>query len=243
MEPLLILGAKSDMAWATAQKFASEKHPIILAGRDIDALKIMQTDLIIRFEVEVEVVYFDALDINSHVTFFENLTVKPQIISCFFGLMLDQQVAEKDFASAQAIISTNYTGAVSILNCATQYLITSGTGCIIGVSSVAGERGRMSNFIYGSAKAGFTAYLSGLRNKLSHYKIHVLTVKPGFVNTSMTAELPLPKLLTAEPEEVAKDIYKGWKNKKNTIYTKWFWRYIMLIIKLIPEPVFKKLKL
>ncbi len=243
MEPILILGAKSDIAWATAQKFAAEKHPVILAGRDLNALKFMQNDLKIRFEVEVEVVFFDALDFESHINFFQNLFLNPGIITCFFGLLGEQQHAEKDFTSAKAIIETNYTGAVSILNHGANYLINKANGCIIGVSSVAGDRGRMSNFIYGSAKAGFTAYLSGLRNRLNHVNIHVITVKPGFVNTSMTAEIPTPKLLTAEPENVAKDIYKGWKNKKNVVYSKWFWRYIMVIITLIPEAVFKKLKL
>jgi short-subunit dehydrogenase len=108
---------------------------------------------------------------------------------------------------------------------------------------VAGERGRQSNYFYGSAKAGFTAYLSGLRNRLFTEKVHVLTVKPGFVYTKMTENLPLPKLLTAVPEDVAKVVYSGVMKKKNVVYVKWFWRWIMLIIKSIPEFMFKKMKL
>jgi short-subunit dehydrogenase len=118
-----------------------------------------------------------------------------------------------------------------------------GHGMIIGISSVAGERGRQSNYIYGSAKAGFNAYLSGLRNRLSKRGVHVMTVLPGFINTKMTASLDLPGLLTAQPEEVAEDIYKAFQKKKNFLYTKWFWRWIMLIIKYIPEPVFKRMGL
>jgi short-subunit dehydrogenase len=117
------------------------------------------------------------------------------------------------------------------------------SGTIIGISSVAGERGRMSNYLYGSAKAGFTAYLSGLRNRLFHTGVHVMSVQPGFVYTRMTESLTLPPLLTAKPEQVAADIYKAAAGGKNVIYTKWFWRYIMLIIKSIPEFMFKKLKL
>jgi short-subunit dehydrogenase len=113
----------------------------------------------------------------------------------------------------------------------------------VGISSVAGNRGRQSNYIYGSAKAGFTAYLSGLRNKLYHSKVHVLTVLPGFVNTRMTENLNLPKLLTAQPDEVGAAIYKAVKNKKDVLYVKWFWRWIMLIITSIPESMFKKRKL
>ena len=116
-------------------------------------------------------------------------------------------------------------------------------GTIVGISSVAGERGRQSNYLYGSAKAGFTAYLSGLRNRLFHKGVHVVTVQPGFVYTSMTENLKLPALLTAKPEDVADAVYQRCKKKKNIIYVKWFWRWIMLIIKIIPEFMFKKLKL
>src|SRR5690606_12784913 len=116
-------------------------------------------------------------------------------------------------------------------------------GTIVGISSVAGERGRQSNYLYGSAKAGFTAYLSGLRNALFSDNVHVVTVLPGFVYTKMTENLNLPKLLTAQPSEVADAIYAAVQKKKNTIYVRWFWKWIMLIIKCIPEFIFKKLKL
>jgi len=137
----------------------------------------------------------------------------------------------------------NYTGAVSILNIVANYYVSQQKGIIAGISSVAGERGRQSNYFYGSAKAGFTAYLSGLRNRLFHQQVHVLTVQPGFVYTRMTEGLPLPRLLTATPEKVADSIYLAIRKKKNVIYVKWFWRWIMLIIKCIPEFLFKKLKL
>ena len=114
------------------------------------------------------------------------------------------------------------------------------SGFIIGISSVAGDRGRKKNYIYGSAKAGFTEYLSGLRNRLFESNVHVMTVKPGFVDTHMTENMELPKRLTAQPDEVAEDIYRSWTKKKNVIYTKRIWGIIMLVIKHIPEFMFKK---
>ncbi|MBN8787909.1 MAG: SDR family NAD(P)-dependent oxidoreductase, partial [Terrimonas sp.] len=111
---------------------------------------------------------------------------------------------------------------------------------IAGISSVAGERGRQNNYIYGSAKAGFTAYLSGLRNKLYKDNVHVVSVLPGFVYTKMTEHLKLPKLLTATPEDVATYTYNAIIKRKDIIYIKWFWKWIMFIIKCIPETIFKK---
>jgi short-subunit dehydrogenase len=140
-------------------------------------------------------------------------------------------------------INANYTGAVSILNIISADYASRQSGSIIGISSVAGNRGRQSNYIYGSAKAGFTAYLSGLRNKMYHSKVHVLTVLPGFVYTKMTEHLKLPKPLTANPEEVASAVFNGVKSRKNIVYVKWFWRWIMLIITSIPESMFKKKKM
>ena len=122
-------------------------------------------------------------------------------------------------------------------------MASSGEGTIVGISSVAGDRGRQSNYIYGSAKAAFTAYLSGLRNDMYHKGVHVLTVKPGFVATRMTEHLDLPGPITAQPDEVADKIIKGIEKKKNIIYVRWMWRYIMLIITLIPEFIFKRLKM
>jgi short-subunit dehydrogenase len=130
-----------------------------------------------------------------------------------------------------------------MLNLLSRAFVKRGSGTIVGISSVAGDRGRKSNYIYGSAKAGFTAYLSGLRNELFHSGVHVVSVLPGFVNTNMTAGLKLPPLITAQPEEVASAIYQAIRKKKNVVYVKWMWRYIMCIIKSIPEFIFKKMKL
>lgn len=243
MATVLILGASSDMAMAIARKFASEKFDIQLAARNTDNITSLQSDIVIRYQVQCSLHVFDATKFETHATFFQELVPKPEITVCVFGYMGDHQKAIGRQQEAMSIIHTNYTGAVSILNECANYYSAQKKGTIVGISSVAGERGRQSNYIYGSAKAGFTAFLSGLRNRLFKDNVHVVTVLPGFVYTRMTEELNLPKLLTAQPSEVGEAVYKAVLRKKNIIYVRWFWRYIMLIIKSIPEFIFKKLKL
>ena len=243
MPTVLILGAGSDMAVAIARQFAGEKYDIQLAARNAASLYALQQDLQIRHHIKATSHAFDATDFAIHAPFYAALPVKPDLTICVFGYLGEQEKAQSDWTEAARIIHTNYTGAVSILNIVADDYAAKGNGTIIGISSVAGERGRQSNYIYGSAKAGFTAYLSGLRNRLFHKGVHVLSVQPGFVYTRMTEHLKLPALLTAQPEQVAASVYRAAKAKKNTVYTKWFWRYIMLIIKSIPEGMFKKMKL
>lgn len=243
MPTVLILGAGSDMAVAIAKKFAAEKYNIQLAARNSSRLQPLQSDLAIRYNITSSLHEFDAEKTETHASFYTSLPVKPDITICAFGYLGDQKLAETDWKECHRTIQVNYTGAVSILNIVANDYVAKSAGVIAGISSVAGERGRQSNYIYGSAKAGFTAYLSGLRNRLFHHKVHVLSVQPGFVYTRMTEGMPLPKLLTAKPEEVAGAVYKAILDKKNTIYVKWFWRWIMLVIKSIPEFMFKKGKL
>ena len=243
MPTILILGAASDMAIAIAKKFGSAGWEIQLAARHPDRCSDQAADLRIRYGVNCRVLAFDALDFNSHKAFFESINPKPDVVACVFGYLGDNEKGLADWEEAKRILDTNYTGAVSILNEVSVSFEKRNSGTIVGISSVAGERGRQSNFLYGSAKAGFTAYLSGLRNRLAHAQIHVMTVQPGFVYTRMTEGLPLPKMLTADPSEVGEAVFIGVKKKKNIIYVRWFWRWIMLIIKSIPEGIFKKLKL
>ncbi|RPE08212.1 SDR family oxidoreductase [Chitinophaga lutea] len=240
---VLILGAGSDMAVAIARKYAQGRYAIQLAARRPEELQALQHDLQIRYDVPVSTHAFDALDFDSHAAFYQSLPIKPMIVVCVFGYLGNQEEGQRNWDEAARILHTNYTGAVSILNIVAEEMAAHNSGTIIGISSVAGERGRMSNYLYGSAKAGFTAYLSGLRNRLFHAGVHVMSVQPGFVYTRMTENLTLPPLLTAKPEQVADDIFNAADAKKNVIYTRWFWRYIMLIIKSIPEFIFKKLKL
>ena len=158
------------------------------------------------------------------------------------GSLGDQKACERDFALTEAEFRTNCLGAMSFLSQLANYFEPKKTGHIIAISSVAGDRGRQSNYIYGASKAGLTAFLQGLRNRLYPHGVHVLTVKPGFVDTPMTAHLK-KGLLMATPDAVARDILRAAAQRRGVLYTPWFWRWIMLIIKLIPETIFQRLKL
>jgi len=243
MPTILILGASSEMGFEIARKYAMQKFDVQLAGRQIDALRPLQSDLQIRYGVQSSVHQFDAMDLASHEAFYDSLPVKPDVTASIVGYMNDNEKVIASQDETVRTITTNFTGPVSMLNIIAADYAARKSGTIIGISSVAGLRGRQSNYIYGSAKAGFTAYLSGLRNKLYHDGVHVVTVLPGFVYTRMTAHLQLPPLLTAKPEDVANAVYKAHQKKKNVIYVKWFWKWIMLIITSIPESMFKKKKL
>jgi decaprenylphospho-beta-D-erythro-pentofuranosid-2-ulose 2-reductase len=243
MPNVLILGAGSDMAVAIARKFAADGFGVQLAARSADRLKPLQSDLAIRYNSACSLHEFDAERPDTHDAFLNTLPSLPDVSISVFGFLGDQQKAESDWEECHRILQVNFVGAVSILNRIAEKYIAGGHGTIVGISSVAGERGRKSNYLYGSAKAGFTAYLSGLRNRLFSKGIHVLTVQPGFVYTKMTEHLTLPAPLTATPEQVAAAIATAVRKKKNIIYVKWFWRWIMLVIRCIPEPVFKKMNL
>ena len=243
MKYILILGATSDIAKATAHEYARKGYGLQLAARNRDKLEVIAKDLRIRHDLPVDCFYFDALDYSSHETFWRKLPQRPDVTLCAFGYLGNQEKGQQEWEEARQIVEANYTGAVSILNIVAQTYEEQERGTIIGISSVAGERGRASNYLYGSAKAGFTAYLSGLRNRLSKKGVHVLTVKPGFVRTKMTEGLDLPSPLTAEAEQVAKAIYKGARAKKDVIYTLAVWQLIMQNIRLIPESIFKKMNL
>ncbi len=243
MKWLLILGAQSDMAKAIARKFAANGTNLYLAHLDKKEIDDFARDIEIRNGVKAIPLDFDAVKYKSHQKFYSSLPEKPDGAIAVFGYLGDNQKGIHDFVETEKIIDVNYKGAISILNIAAEDFQNRKSGFIAAVSSVAGDRGRQSNFLYGSAKAGLTTYLSGLRNLLSKSGVQVLTIKPGFVNTQMTAGMELPKILTAEPERVADDVFKAWKKKKNVIYTMPVWRYIMMIIIHIPEFIFKKLSL
>jgi decaprenylphospho-beta-D-erythro-pentofuranosid-2-ulose 2-reductase len=243
MASVLILGATSDIGVAIARKFAFHSFDVLLAARKPEQLKALESDIRIRYRVNCNSLAFDALQYHSHAGFFESLQPKPDVSVCVFGILDDEELAFDDWQLTERMINTNYTGAVSILNVIAKNYITQKKGTIIGISSVAGDRGRASKLIYASTKAAFSTYLSGLRNKCFKERVHVMTVQPGFVYTKMTETQSLPALITSTPVQVADLIYNAYLKRKNIIYVKWFWRYIMLVIEAIPEFQFKKMKL
>jgi decaprenylphospho-beta-D-erythro-pentofuranosid-2-ulose 2-reductase len=238
-----ILGARSEMAMAIAHRFAKEGYDIQLAARNADTLAADTSDIELRYGAVVSQHEFDALDIASHEAFVEHLPVLPDIAVCAVGYMGEQAESERDTQAASLVMRSNYEGPASILAVYANHFEERGTGCLVGISSVAGERGRATNYVYGSAKAGFTAFLSGLRNRLAKKNVHVVTVLPGFVATKMTEGMDLPAKLTAQPEEVASVMLKAVQKKQNIIYVKPIWQLIMMIIRNIPERVFKVMKI
>lgn len=243
MNKVLLLGANSDISRAMAEQIAASGKDLVLAARKGHELEPMQKDLQIRYGVNVALRDFDASQVSAHRDWVNALPDGIDTAVIVFGYLGDQEKASVEWQEAEKIIMSNYTGAVSIGSALAEYFIRHGKGMIVGISSVAGERGRGSNFYYGSAKAGFSTWLSGLRNSLYSKGIHVMTVKPGFMDTKMTAGLDLPPALTSSPEKAAKQILRGIRKKKNVIYVSPIWAIIMLVIKLIPESIFKRLKL
>lgn len=240
--PVLIIGARSDIGRALARRYAEAGCAIILAARDAARLEDDRADLVNRYGARVAALECDVTD-PCPERFFALLPEPPGTVVMVAGLLGDQAESAGDSAAAARVMAANYAGPALFLLAGARFLERRGEGCIIGISSVAGDRGRASNFIYGSAKAGLTAFLSGLRGSLAARGVHVITVKPGFVATGMTAGMKLPPLLTAQPDEVARAILGAQRARRNILYVKPVWRLIMAIIRLVPEPVFKRLSL
>lgn len=228
---------------AVARRFAADGHPVQLAARNAAGLEADGADMALRHQVPVSLHEFDALDVAGHDRFVDALPSLPGIAVCAVGLMGDQAVNEQDGAAAVMVMRSNFEGPANVLAVLANRFVQRGHGTLVGISSVAGERGRATNYVYGSAKAGFTAFLSGLRNRLAARGVHVVSVLPGFVATRMTEGMKLPGRLTAQPDEVANAIAKAVATGRNIVYVRPVWQLIMLIIRNIPEPIFKRLKL
>ena len=249
---VLVVGATSSIARAISEQFASAGYEIVLAGRDTGELERTAADLRVRCSARVRVTRFDATDFVSHDALVGQAGESAPgglggVVVCH-GYMAEQLEAENDFDLARRMIEVNYTSAVSLLErAAARFEATTppeGTPprFICGLSSVAGDRGRRSNYLYGSTKAAFSTYLQGLSDRLSSSGVHVLTVKAGPIDTAMTFGRRHGFLL-AQPHRVAEDVYRAVVKGRNVVYTPWFWRWIMLVIRLLPDPVFKRLRL
>lgn len=240
---VLILGARSDMANALAHKFASEGCSIQLAARNVQSLQSDKADIELRYKGSVSLHEFDVLDTLQYDTFISSLPILPDTVICAVGYMGDQSTNETQTESIAHVIRTNYEGPAAIFSLLALQFEARGHGTLVGICSVAGLRGRASNYIYGSAKAGFIAFLSGLRNRLFKKGVHVVTVLPGFVATRMTQDMDLPAKLTAQPNEVADAIWTSVIKKKNTVYVRRIWWPIMFVISSLPEFIFKRTNL
>lgn len=244
---VVILGSASTVARSIAHTFGRAGYAMILADFDREENDRIAQDVRVRFDVPCHAAFFDATDFDSHAAFAESCREQlggwPEGVVLCFGYMPVQTEAQADFAKARRAIDTNFTGAVSIIERFAAVFEQRKSGFIAALSSVAGDRGRQSNYIYGASKGGLTVYLGGLRNRLNASNVQVLTVKPGFMDTKMTYGLPLPGPLVATPEQAAQDIFRAIQKRKNTVYVRFFWQFIMLIIRHIPEWQFKKMNI
>ncbi|HSF90997.1 MAG TPA: SDR family NAD(P)-dependent oxidoreductase [Paracoccaceae bacterium] len=240
----IILGASSSMARAFARKAATEGCNLLLAGRDLTDLRQSAKDCVLRGAPSAKAVKFDARLPAGFAPILETAGNWDGAINVavFVSSMPEQADVDADPSILDLTIQDGFTGPTRFLHMIAPMMEDRGCGTIVGIGSVAGDRGRVGNYVYGATKAGFATYLSGLRNRLARKGVHVLTVKPGFVDTTMTWGLD-GLFLVAAPADVADAIWRAIAKQRNEIYLPFFWRYIMLIIRHIPEMIFKKLSI
>jgi short-subunit dehydrogenase len=240
----LILGASSAIGRAFAREAAARGAAIILAGRDQPDLARTQADIQIVSGATCTMAHFDALDHAGHPALAAAMATVPGVlnVALLFGIMPDQASMDADVDQALSCIETGLCGAVSILHRLAPEFERRRAGTIIGFGSVAGDRGRLKNYVYGATKAGLHTYLAGLRNRLARSNVHVMTVKPGFVDTAMTFGLP-GVFLVAQPDAVARACLDAAAKKRDILYVPFFWQVIMLIIRAVPERLFKRLSI
>jgi decaprenylphospho-beta-D-erythro-pentofuranosid-2-ulose 2-reductase len=242
MNRVLILGATSPIARALAIRFASDGAHLYLAARDADEARRVAEDVGARAGVSALSGTFDAADFAAHDEFIRHVATTlgglDGVVVCF-GTLGDEDAAQTDPTDALATINQNFTGAVSLITLAARHLEQQGSGFIIAIGSVAGERGRKKNYVYGSAKGALATFTQGLRGRLAASDVHVMTVKLGTVDTRMTWGRE-GALLTIAPTKAADLIYAAYRKRAEVVYVPWFWRLIMGAIRLIPESRFKR---
>lgn len=234
---VLILGANSDVAKECIRQYVKKGFSVIATSRNTDALKDFVKEN--ALELKVSILYFDAVDFDSHRKFYDELYVKPHIVVYAAGFLVDNGKALHDFKGARQMMLVNYMGAVSILNIIAMDKNNSNLERIIGLSSLSGVRGRKSNFIYGSTKAAFTQYLAGLRQELASRKIIVNALVIGYIRTKINKGLKLNESLIMEPGYVAKFIVNA--GNSFTIVPNLKWKMIHFILKILPENLVARL--
>lgn len=245
MKKILVIGASSAIAEHCIRIWAQRGDALYLVGRNHERLQIIANDAGVRGASQVDHYSMDLNEIDHHAKLIE-LAIAAlghiDIVLIAHGTLSNQKACEQSVEETLAEIKTNALSSISLLTHLANYLETRRSGSIAVISSVAGDRGRASNYVYGSAKAMITAFISGLRQRLHQSNVTVTTIKPGFVDTPMTAEFK-KGVLWAKPASVAASIVKAIDAKKDEVYVPTFWWAVMLIIKGIPTSVFKKLKL
>lgn len=246
MKKWIILGATSAIAQAITRIWASREYKMFLVARNEAHLAMIKEDLNVRGAGQIECYQMDANEFARHQTMLkearETLGGVDGILIAH-GTLPDQTVCEQDFELTRKEIETNAISILSMLTEVANQFEQQGYGDIAVISSVAGDRGRQSNYVYGTAKAAVSTFLQGLRNRLASKGVHVLTIKPGFVDTPMTAAFDKGGPLWSTPDQIAHGIVNAIDKRRNVVYVPWFWWVIMTVIRHIPESIFKKMNL
>jgi short-subunit dehydrogenase len=240
---ILVLGATSAIALATMRVFASRGASFYLVARNEQKLATVASDLQVRGATRVHTCVLDLDDVTKHVPILVDADRLLQGLDIAFlahGVLGDQAAAERDYLIAEQVLRTNLLSPISLVTWLANYFAERKRGTIAVLSSVAGDRGRKMNYVYGATKSGISAFLQGVRNRVDRLGVNVITVKPGFVATPMTAHLP-GGILFATPDRVARGIVKSIDRRKDVVYVPGYWRLIMWVVRCIPERIFKRL--
>jgi short-subunit dehydrogenase len=245
MKKILVIGATSAIAEQCARIWAARGDAIYLVARNQERLKAIASDLKVRGAAQVDTYRIDLNDIDSHIVLLDAAELAMGGIDTMLiahGTLSNQEICEKNVEDMLAEIKTNALSVISLLTLIANRFEAKRAGSIAVISSVAGDRGRASNYVYGSAKALVTTFTSGLRQRLYKSNVAVVTIKPGFVDTPMTASTK-KGLLWAKPDAVAEKIVQAIDKRKEEVYVPAFWWAAMAIIKVIPKNIFKKIKI
>jgi decaprenylphospho-beta-D-erythro-pentofuranosid-2-ulose 2-reductase len=245
MPRVLIIGATSAIAQEVAKIYAASGSQLFLVARNSQKLEQVVQDLNVRGAETVDNLSLDLTNIESHkqiVTTADKFMSGIDIVLIAHGTLPDQKNCEISVNDTMQELQINFLSTISLLTLLANYFEKQGSGCLAVISSVAGDRGRQSNYVYGAAKGGLSIFLQGLRNRLSKAGVCVLTIKPGFVISPMTTEFK-KGILWVQPKKIANNIVSAIHKRKNVVYVPWFWRWIMLIIRNIPESIFKRMSL
>lgn len=245
MKNIVIFGATSAIAKAVARLYAKEGNRLFLVGRNLEQTQTLASDLNVRGAKEVNYAIADLANIEEHpalITTIKQTVSKIDIALLAHGILPNQAECNQDVKKTVDAMTVNFISPISLLTLLANEMQAQGAGVIAVISSVAGDRGRQSNYVYGAAKGGLSIFLQGLRNRLHATGVAVVTIKPGFVDTPMTASFK-KGALWAKPEQVAKGIVKAIEKRRDEVYLPSFWKWIMFIIRQIPESLFKRLSL
>jgi len=246
MRKILIIGATSAIAEAAARIFATRGEALFLVARNAEHLRAVVADLNIRGAARADSTTLDVTDFAAHEAVIEKAERDLggiDIALIAHGTLSDQAQCEQSVDVMRREFDINALSTLALLTALANRMEARRSGTLAVISSVAGDRGRQSNYVYGAAKAAVSTFLGGLRQRLAKSGVTVLTIKPGFVDTPMTAGIANKGALWAQPDRVAAGIVQAIDRRRNIVYLPWFWRWIMLVIRHIPEPIFKRLKL